>query len=521
MRITPSEETIVGDYRLDVADFGPISKAGVDLRPLTVFIGPSNTGKSYLAILIYALHQCFGRDPFLDGRWVRTFFETETASTLPSPPAESVQSSTPLIRESLKEWLSKVSAHKRLPKFPEKLAASIRETLERPEGLDFILEREIRRCFGVDRLDELVRRVGTRPHTSVRMSLPQKADVGPVRYRLEFGQKEIHLSGQLPETLSLTSRIPPDEARGMWTGWRQSGKEDAEGQALDYIFSLLPSPIFDSLLRPVSRNAYYLPADRTGVMHSHQVVVSTLIQNATTAGLRPSRNVPMLSGVLADFLSQLIEMSPQGRPGARRPLRKSIRKLDALLEKNILRGRVRLERSETGYPTFAYRPEGWKDDLPLMRASSMVSELAPVVLYLRHVVRPGDVLIIEEPEAHLHPAMQAAFARELARLVRAGIRIIMTTHSEWFLEQIGNLVGLSSLPEKQRTGIAGADVALRPDEVGAWLFKPTKRPKGSVVEEVPFNRETGLYRTDYDVVSEALYNESAAIFNRAQESTRG
>ena len=40
-------------------DFGPISKAKIDLRPLTVFVGPSNTGKSYLAILIYALHRYF------------------------------------------------------------------------------------------------------------------------------------------------------------------------------------------------------------------------------------------------------------------------------------------------------------------------------------------------------------------------------------------------------------------------------------------------------------------------------
>ena len=515
MSIAPSEENIVGDYRLDVADFGPIAKASMDLRPLTVFIGPSNTGKSYLAILIYALHQCFCRpDAFGDGRVVR--------ASLPLLPVRSVQSSTPSIRRSLKEWLSKVSENEMLPKFPENLAASVRETLERPKSLDFVLETEIRRCFGVDRLDELVRRVGAHPRTSVRMSLPQEAAAAPVRYRLEFGQKEIHFSGQLPETLSLTSRIPPEsEAPRTWTGRLKSGKEGGERQALDLIFSFLPSPIFYSLLRPVSRNAYYLPADRTGVMHSHQVVVSTLIQNATTAGLRPSGDVPMLSGVLADFLSQLIEMSVQGRSVARRPSKKSAPTLDALLEKNILQGRVRLERTETGYPTFAYCPEGWKDDLPLMRASSMVSELAPVVLYLRHVVRPGDVLIIEEPEAHLHPAMQAAFARELARLVRAGVRIVMTTHSEWFLEQIGNLVGLSSLPEKQRTGIAGADVALRPDEVGAWLFKPTKRPKGSVVEEVPFNPETGLYRTDYDVVSEALYNESAAIFNRAQESTRG
>ena len=44
---------------LEVKNFGPIVEAKIDLRPLTVFVGPSNTGKSYLAILIYALHQLF------------------------------------------------------------------------------------------------------------------------------------------------------------------------------------------------------------------------------------------------------------------------------------------------------------------------------------------------------------------------------------------------------------------------------------------------------------------------------
>ena len=53
-----SEEDPV-DTEIQVADFGPIVEAKVNLRPLTVFVGPSNTGKSYLAILIYALSRCF------------------------------------------------------------------------------------------------------------------------------------------------------------------------------------------------------------------------------------------------------------------------------------------------------------------------------------------------------------------------------------------------------------------------------------------------------------------------------
>ncbi|MCY3791065.1 MAG: AAA family ATPase, partial [Gemmatimonadetes bacterium] len=49
---------------LEVANFGPIVEAKIDLRPLTVFVGPSNTGKSYLAILIYALHRFFRAGPY-------------------------------------------------------------------------------------------------------------------------------------------------------------------------------------------------------------------------------------------------------------------------------------------------------------------------------------------------------------------------------------------------------------------------------------------------------------------------
>ena len=48
------------DAHIKVKNFGPIEKAEIDLRPLTVFVGESNTGKTYLAALIYAVHQHFG-----------------------------------------------------------------------------------------------------------------------------------------------------------------------------------------------------------------------------------------------------------------------------------------------------------------------------------------------------------------------------------------------------------------------------------------------------------------------------
>ena len=152
-----------------------------------------------------------------------------------------------------------------------------------------------------------------------------------------------------------------------------------------------------------------------------------------------------------------------------------------------------------------------------MNASSMVSELAPVVLYLRHVVQPGDVLIIEEPESHLHPEMQVEFIRQLAAVVRSGVRVMLTTHSEWVLEELANLVLLSELPKAQRRDIAGTDFALRRDEVGAWLFEPKQRPKGSVVKEIPLDAEFGGFQSGFGLVTESLYNRWANIFSRIEE----
>ena len=264
------------------------------------------------------------------------------------------------------------------------------------------------------------------------------------------------------------------------------------------------------LVGPLHRPAFYLPADRTGVMHAHRVVVSSLIESASMTGLRPGARTPMLSGVLADFLEQLIELD---QPSYRRR-RRSRRDLGTQIETAILDGSVRVDRSEAiGYQHFTYRPTGWKDNLPLMNASSMVSELAPVVLYLRHMVNPGNVLIVEEPESHLHPAMQVEFTRQLARLIHSNIRVIITTHSEWLLEELANIVRRSKISKARRKEIVGGEAALRPDQVGAWLFQPKRRPRGSVVTEIGLD-DSGLYPSGFDEVAVALHNNWAEISSR-------
>ena len=92
----------------------------------------------------------------------------------------------------------------------------------------------------------------------------------------------------------------------------------------------------------------------------------------------------------------------------------------------------------------------------------------------------------------------------------------MTTHSEWFLEQVANRVRLAATPQAGRAGIADPDVAIPPDNVGVWLFRSNGERGGSVADRLELDPETGLYPADHDAVSEALYNEGARIFRRSQ-----
>jgi len=340
-----------------------------------------------------------------------------------------------------------------------------------------------------------------------------------VQYRLRLSENGVDFAGEISGAKSLSNEIKLSGRDEVDLYVRRLSLRRIDDGDLRSSLAQISESIFESLLEPLYRNAHYLPASRTGVMHSHQVVVSTVIQNATTVGIRRSASIPILSGVLADFLSELIEMSGRREPSLWRSESDVLAPIEDVaksLERNVLRGAIRLEQAESGFTFFDYIPDGWDEALPLMRTSSMVSELAPVVLYLRQVVRPGDVLIIEEPESHLHPAMQVAFTRQLAALVRAGIRVIVTTHSEWLLQELANLVRASQLPEAERAGIAGGDVSLDPSQVGAWLFRPDESEEGSTVSPVGLD-ESGLYPSDFEDVAVAMHNEWAEISSRLGE----
>ena len=376
------------------------------------------------------------------------------------------------------------------------LASVVRSILEDASAGD-ALRQELVRCFGVGHRANRLIRSGSRSSTNIVL---QK---GPFRF-------DFSLTGR---SHRFSATIPTDAPLSIDSTMRFTESAQPRFLAMDLITSLAKS-VIPQVVGELSQPAFYLPADRAGVMHAHRVVVSALVERSASAGLRSAPPVPSLSGVLADFLEQLINLdereSLKHRPGT---------DFATEIERDILSGAIRFDLSETRYPSFFYRPQGWKNDLPLLNTSSMVTELAPVVLYLRHLVDRGDTLIIEEPESHLHPEMQAALARQLARLARSGVHVIVTTHSEWLLDQFANLVRMSELDEKRRSGLPGSDAVLRPDQFGAWLFRRKQRPNGSVVEELSIDPDAGGLLSDYGGVADQLYGTWSEIGNRITEGS--
>ena len=518
------EATKMNSIKLSVANFGPIVEAEVDLRPLTVFVGPSNTGKSYLAILIYALHRFFGGRDFRYRHQKIGNYPISLYRRFPARRQRVSKKDTEIMLEWAKDFTGQEfdESHNHPPVLlPRPINSLINSIFTEITESNAYLDEEIRRCFGVGNASQLIRHSASDcAHITLQTDISRisSADT-PLDFDFSMKQGYSQLSAMLPSdiTLQLENNIYKffekdiEHIRGLSTNLVQDDSEVWNFTA--YLGYKLAETVMHNILGPFSQFAFYLPADRAGVMHSHRAVVGTLVERAAMAGIRHVSQVPQLSGVLADFLEHLIALD-----GTRRTRKGRLgEQLAQRLEKEILDGSVQTEHSETGYPSFTYLPKRWKQPLPLMNTSSMVSELAPIALYLRHFVEREDVLIIEEPESHLHPAMQAILARQIAHFVNAGIRVIVTTHSEWLLDQFANMVRLSSLPERNRHGIKGAEDALRPDQFGAWLFRPKKRPKGSVVEEIIVNSDNGGLISGYESVAEELYNTWSEIGNRVAD----
>jgi predicted ATPase len=253
-----------------------------------------------------------------------------------------------------------------------------------------------------------------------------------------------------------------------------------------------------------SASCYYLPAARSNLVQGYKTQLSNMAKDLQLSVINPSDKIeiPSFSGVVIDFISTMNDFKIE---------KGHFDSLIKQIEKDLIHGEIvteDLEKSANRQIYYKYQGR----NIPLHRASSAISELAPVILYIKYILKNGDILIIEEPEAHLHPENQRILAKFSVRLVRKGVSLIITTHSDYLLKQLNTFILLSKIsPEKRvkRYKYAKNDY-INLEEVAAYSFTRDKKT-GYKIEHVEINCEEGISQSEFIKIYKILYDESVKL----------
>lgn len=419
-------------WKLRVEDFGKIARAEVEVHPLTLFVGENNTGKSYLASLMWgllAMHDTL-------------FEDLEAVEKLPS-------------WQTCGSWMQERINEAEGPEHYYTLSDNDRvlftklfnDALER--GKDAFVER----IFGSQTIKagrlsvEPAIGEGPPPTLLIEPATPAEPDAEP--------WVGVNIMGR---QMTLATRAPKNLGSG---GRKALLPYTTALTALAGLSSTMsPGAVPDRGFRP--RTPIFLPASRTGFMLLYKAVARRSLHEAFRPANTPERWLDLTAPAF-DFID-LIAFGLKGQNG-------TYREEADLLEREV-GGRVELVAAQGAVNEFRYRPGDGSSSLSMALSSSLVTELAPIILILRHAAG-FPVLILEEPEAHLHPKLQRHLARVIVRLIRKGLYVWITTHSENFCQQINNFLKIGGHPDRaalqQELGYEEQDY-LELDDVAGYQF---------------------------------------------------
>lgn len=185
---------------------------------------------------------------------------------------------------------------------------------------------------------------------------------------------------------------------------------------------------------------------------------------------------------------------------------------------DIIGGEYTVTRNDELY----YVPRGKRIKLSMDESSSAVRSLLDIGFYLRHEAEYGDLLMVDEPELNLHPENQRRVARLFAQLINLGIKVFITTHSDYIIKELNTLIMLNQdkpyirrIAEEE--GYASGEL-LSSDKVKVYIAEEalitldgkTRRTKCQTLTLASVDPELGIEARSFDTTIETM--------NRIQES---
>ena len=461
------------DMKLKVENFGPIHYADIELKPLTVIIGKNNAGKSMLAQLIFTLMRL--RESINPSYILKPFL----------PHIFSIPENT--LNGMLQHCLSvenfqrKIKETKELTPFSylkivlDVIIDSFTHSLNKPLGS--FLERSFAIEFKnlVNLYSDYTKAECTyNEHLIVEFTITKEGnlsarfDVKTIEELIDNILRDKEINELIEKTLSL---------------------KDKRDFAIDMviIIKILTEFLFPESL-PLS--PLYIPAGRAGLLEGYEAVSSALITLAPVAPLK-GITMPPMPAMASEFYSLLLQL--EGKKG---PFAKISDLFKELLEGDIVLEKLKLPEGKSKM-VYKFKFKDKESSIDLIHAASMVKELSPIYLIIRELADKGSLIIIEEPESHLHPAAQIKLMEIFAKLVNEGLNILITTHSDLLLRKLAHLIMESSSKK--------TNVYLKPEDVAVYLLKPNE--KGFISQKV--NIIEGL--PTFDEVIEQLYEKEKEL----------
>ncbi len=269
----------------------------------------------------------------------------------------------------------------------------------------------------------------------------------------------------------------------------------------------------DVFLMPAERNGLHLffrelSARRTALLHHasrENINIQELLRDVT----RSRYATP-----IADYIDWLNDLAD---------IKKSKSKSEGLhhiakqLEKDLAGGAYTVD-ARTGsieFKPYQTKRDGKKTNtMGLHITSSTVKSLFGLWFYLEHQAYKGSVLMIDEPELNIHPENQRKIARLLAKLVNAGLQIVVSTHSDYMVREFNSLIMLSQDKDKKlrKKHHYADDEILQPEQVGAYLFDDQK------ITPFEISAADGICATTFDQVIKDLNEVNDDIYYSLQEA---
>ena len=415
-------------------NIGSIKDATFDLnKNLTIFIGPNNTGKTYASYCLYGLSRYFL-----------------------SLPNEIVNSS---ISKNFDELFSLGEMNIDLqeiftPKIVKEIFKDCGEKFK-----DFLPQ-----LFGIDK-DNFT-------NSSIHLFFTDDKELNdhlfsiPLRGSLGTGDVSISLNKNENEAiikLQLQQSSPPNFIDN--------------GERKTNIVNNLKRTIIQFCLKPYKTNTLskFIPAERIGIaVFGKDLFSNRFTKTNEFLNLSKGRSLWELMHKEFNTYSKVIQDALQDYDQVTRT--KSSGKgnndfnlLANELENKILKGSLVVNSDGD----ILYNV---KDNVIKIQATgSIIKSLSILVLYLRYLAYKDQILIIDEPELSLHPDNQRLVARILAKLSKMGVKVIVSTHSDYFIRELNNLMMLNkdnteAARMKDKYGYDESEI-LDYSQVGAYLFK--------------------------------------------------